>query len=174
MARMEIAPEIHDLCESAAARKHLELVDVRLRGSGRNRVLEVIVDHEDGGVSMDLITEVSLEISAALDRGDYIDGRYILEVSSAGLERPLLRPADYHRFTGREIKVRTREPVEGRRLLEGHLRAPGEEAFELELPEGEVVQIGYTSVAAANLKVDWAEELRRLDGGARDSLAAEG
>jgi ribosome maturation factor RimP len=133
----------------------------------------VILDREDGGVSMDLITEVSQEISDSLDRGYYIDGRYTLEVSSAGLERPLLRPTDFSRFMGREITVRTREPIEGRRLLEGQIRSAGEEVFELELPDGRLVQMAYASVAGANLKVDWAEELRRLDG-ERGSLAAEG
>ncbi|MDQ4149891.1 MAG: ribosome maturation factor RimP [Actinomycetota bacterium] len=168
MARTKISPEILDICRSAADRKHLELVDVNLRGSGRHRVLEVIVDREEGGVSIDLVADVSQDISNALDRDDYIEGSYTLEVSSAGLERPLVRPADYRRFEGREVKVRTQEPIDGSKRFEGRLRSAGNEGFELELPDGRALEIRYSQVAGANLVVDWTEELRRVEGGAGD------
>ena len=166
MTRISVSPEILDICQTAADRKHLELVDVSLKGSGRHRVLEVVVDREDGAISMDLVTDVSELISDALDRDDYIEGSYTLEVSSAGLERPLVRPADYRRFEGRDVKVRLRDPVAGRRNFQGRVVAAGDESFTLDLPGGEAVPVEYSQVAAANLVVDWADELRRVDDGA--------
>ncbi len=163
MARLEVSPSVRHICKSAADRRHLELVDVNLRSVGRQRVLEVILDRPDGGVSMELITEVSQEISRALDDDDSIQGRYMLEVSSAGLERPLLRPEDYRRFEGRDIQLRLREPLAGRKRFEGRIRFAGEESFELELADGTAVEVPFEAVTRANLAVDWAQELAGID-----------
>jgi ribosome maturation factor RimP len=159
VARLEVSPAVRRICQSAADRKHLELVDVSLRTTGRQRVLEVILDRPDGGLSMNLITEVSQQISRALDDDDSIQGRYLLEVSSAGLERPLIRPADYRRFEGRDIQLRLREPLDGRRRLTGRIAGTSEESFELELADGRTLEVPFEAVARANLEVDWAREL---------------
>jgi len=101
----------------------------------------------------------------------------VLEVSSAGLERPLVRPSDYHRFAGRQVKVRTLEPIEGRRTFTGSIRSAGDDTFVLgEEPagggdgaaahgRGGVVEIPYVAVARARLVVDWQEELRGRSAG---------
>jgi ribosome maturation factor RimP len=163
VARLEVSPSVHHICKSAADRRRLELVDVNLRTAGRQRVLEVILDRPEGGMSMDLITEVSQEISRALDDDDSIQGRYMLEVSSAGLERPLTRPADYRRFEGRDIQLRLREPLAGKKRFEGRIGGAGDESFELELADGGAVEIPFEAVARANLAVDWAQELAGIE-----------
>jgi ribosome maturation factor RimP len=163
VARLEVSPSVRHICKAAADRRHLELVDVTLRDAGRQRVLEVILDRPDGGISMDLVTEVSQEISRALDDDDSIPGRYMLEVSSAGLERPLIRPADYRRFEGRDIQLKLREPLGGRKRFEGRIRSAGEESFELELADGTAFEIPFEGVARANLAVDWARELAGIE-----------
>jgi ribosome maturation factor RimP len=163
VARLEVSPSVHHICRTAADRRNLELVDVSLLGAGRQRVLEVILDRPDGRISMDLITEVSQEISRGLDDDDSIQGRYMLEVSSAGLERPLMRPGDYRRFEGRDIKLRLRDPIGGRKRFEGRIRFAGGESFGLELPDGTAVEVPFEAVARANLAVDWARELAGIE-----------
>lgn len=117
MTRLEVSQEVRAICLTVADDCGVELVDVRLGRSGRDLTLEVVVDR-DGVVDFDLVTDVSRRLSDALDEDeDLIDGSYVLEVSSAGLERPLLKPADYSRFTGREIKVVCREQVQGRNQI---------------------------------------------------------
>jgi ribosome maturation factor RimP len=131
-------------------------------------VLRVTVDDPAGPTSLEDIEQISEEISRALDAEDPIPGRYTLEVASAGLERPLVRPQDYHRFAGRKVKVRTLEPIEGHRTFTGSIRSAGEDTFVLALDsssggrdgEAAVVEIPYLAVVRAKLVVDWENELR--------------
>jgi ribosome maturation factor RimP len=164
-------------CEAIIARRGLELVELSLKREGRGQVLRITVDDPAGPTSIGEVAEVSEEISRALDEEDPISGRYTLEVSSAGLERPLVRPADYHRFVGRQVKVRTLEPLEpmgGRRTFTGSIRSAGDDMFVLDAdgPDGageaggEAVEIPYVAVARARLVVDWEQELRRRPAGA--------
>jgi ribosome maturation factor RimP len=160
----EALEAVRETCETILARRDFELVAVSVGQERRQRVLRVTVDRAEGGLTVDEIASVSDEISRALDEQDPIQGSYTLEVSTPGIERPLTRPEDFGRFAGRQIKVRCFEPIEGRRNFQGLLRSAGAESFVLEMPDGELVEIPYVSVARANLVVDWDEELRRVGG----------
>lgn len=159
MTRTEAMPVVHDICQSIAVSHGLELVEVRLTGGGRNRVLLVTLDRLEGPISLGDLTKVSEEISRALDIEDPIEGSYVLEVSSAGLERPLVKPADYRRFDGREVKVKLERPLEGRRNFQGKVASSNEQTFVLDVG-GEVVEIPYSEVARTKLVVDWDQALK--------------
>lgn len=152
---------VRELCESIADRRGLELVETKLGREGKRLMLRVTMDRPEGGITLDEVAEVSEEISHALDEEDPIDAPYTLEVSSPGIERPLVRPSDYVRFAGHEVKVRCLEAVEGRRTFQGVIRSTSKATFVLELPGPEVVEIPYATVASAKLVVNWEEELRR-------------
>ena len=154
------ADVVRSTCEQIVTRHGLELVECTIGVEGRTRVLRVTVDKPEGSTALGDVERVSEEISRALDAEDPIPGRYLLEVSSAGLERPLVRPSDYVRFAGRQVKVRTLELIEGRRTFTGSIRSAGDETFVLEVGADGVVEIPYTSVARARLVVDWENELR--------------
>jgi ribosome maturation factor RimP len=99
----------------------LEVVDVELRGAGKSRMLRIYIDRP-GGVTHGDCEAVSREVGAILDVEDAVPGsQYVLEVSSPGLDRRLLKPADYERFAGRRIRLHTREAVDGQRKFEGRL-----------------------------------------------------
>ena len=108
----------------------LELVDVELRGGGRHRTLRLVIDRASSasggaaGVTHEDCAAVSREVSAILDvEGAVPGGSYTLEVSSPGLDRKLVRPSDYARFTGSRVKLMTREPIDGNRHFEGRLES---------------------------------------------------
>ncbi|HEX2054473.1 MAG TPA: hypothetical protein VHJ78_12205 [Actinomycetota bacterium] len=163
MARLEVSPAVRAICQEVADRHSVELVEVKFGRSGRNVTLEVVVDR-DGDVDFDLITEVSKDLSDALDEDeDVIEGSYILEVSSAGLERRLLKRADYDRFTGREVKVVCRQAVQGRNQFRGTLAQAGDESFGLDVQGAGRVEIPYELVKKAHLWVDWEQELRKAE-----------
>ncbi len=105
----------------------LELVDVERRPG----VLAVTVDRQ-GGVDLDALTTANRAVSRALDELDPIPGRYSLEVSSPGLERPLRTPAHFARAVGETITVKTRPQVTGERRRRGRLVAADDEGFELD------------------------------------------
>jgi len=87
----------------------LELVQVQYRREDHGWVLRILVDRP-GGVSVDECGEFSREVSDLLDVEDLIDNSYNLEVSSPGLDRPLIKPEDFERFAGREITLKTTSP----------------------------------------------------------------
>lgn len=126
-----------------------ELVEARFSAGP---LLTLLVDREDGPVDHEFTTRVISAISPALEDEGY-DG--MIEVSSPGIERPLTRPEHFRRFVGRGAKVRTSEPVEGRRNFTGVIERAGEEAFVLKLLEGGgKMELPFGSVARANLKED--------------------
>ena len=160
MSGVEGLEAVRAVCSSILDRRNYELVDVNLAREGRRTLLRVTVDQPEGNIGLDELAMVSEEISRALDDLDPIEGTYTLEVASPGIERPLVRPSDYLRFKGHEVKVRAKEPIEGRRNFRGFITTAGEETFVLQL-DNQVVEIPYSSVLTAKLVVDWDEELRR-------------
>ena len=86
----------------------IELVDLEFKKAGRSYILRIFID-KPGGINLDDCAEVSRELSVQLDVEDCIPGRYTLEVSSPGLDRPLKKEQDYVRFQGRLALVKTSE-----------------------------------------------------------------
>lgn len=97
-----------------------ELVDVELAGGRHSPTLRVYIDGPRG-VTVDDCANVSRQLSAILEVEDPLPGHYTLEVSSPGLDRPLVTPADYRRFAGETVKVRMYQPTEGRKNFTGRL-----------------------------------------------------
>jgi ribosome maturation factor RimP len=124
-----------ELGEIAAARG-CELLHAEFVGG----VLRLVLDRpeEQGGVGLADCEAVSKEASALLDVAEFGRGRYTLEVSSPGLDRPFYRTSDYKRFLGRRVRVRFRAPETGKRAtVVGRLAAYREADGEIELTETE-------------------------------------
>ena len=114
---------VREVVERVAASSGLEVVDVEMRGGGKSRMLRVTID-KPSGVTHEDCANLSREVGTILDVEDAVPGgAYLLEVSSPGLDRPLLKPADYERFTGSLLKLKTRDPVNGSRHAEGRLES---------------------------------------------------
>ena len=115
------------------------LVRVRFSGGGRP-TLQVMAERIDGAaMAVEDCAEISRTLSALLDVEDPLPGAYLLEVSSPGLDRPLVKPADYERFAGETAQVETARPVDGRKRFRGRLGGLVEGGVRLLLDEGEVV-----------------------------------
>jgi ribosome maturation factor RimP len=99
-----------------------EVVRVAISGSDGRKTLQVMADRSDGSlISVNDCEEISHALSAIFDVEEPVSGRYHLEVSSAGIDRPLTRLKDFSAFAGFEAKVETKMPVEGRKRFRGHL-----------------------------------------------------
>lgn len=127
----------------------LHLYDVEHVGA----TLRVLVDRP-GGVDLDLLAQVTRELSSALDAADPVSGRYTLEVSSPGLERPLRNPAHFAAALRSLVRVKTRPGTEGERRVEGMLAAAGEEGITVETA-GECRHLGYEEIERAQTVFDW-------------------
>lgn len=142
---------------------------VRALVSGRhNPLLQVMAERKDGrAMHVDHCVEISHTLSALLEAADPIAGSYTLEVSSPGLDRPLMKPADYARFAGRAAKIETVRPLDGRRRFHGRLAGIDGETVRLETPDGPVA-IAFADIVRARLVVDdkaMQDALRHETGG---------
>ena len=117
-----VAQRVWALAEPGVVTAGLELVDVQYRPEGGRAVLRLLIDRPTGGVTIDELARMSRELGHVFDAHDAVPGRYHLECSSPGLNRPLIRPPHYERAVGQRVYVRTRNPVDGRRQYRGVLR----------------------------------------------------
>jgi ribosome maturation factor RimP len=131
-----------------------ELVGVEFGGGGGHQVLRFYID-KPGGVGISDCEAVSRGIDTLIEVEDVIRGRYALEVSSPGLDRPLTKPADYARFEGSLTKVRTKAPVGGQKVFTGRIEGPDEDGFNLITQDGKVFRIEYGQVEKARLEVEF-------------------
>ena len=153
---------VKEIVERVAASSGLEVVELELRGSGKARRLCIFID-KPGGVTHEDCATVSREVGTILDVEDAMPGgAYVLEVSSPGLDRKLLKPADFERFQGSLIKFSTHQPVDGNRHFSGRLVGfvDGQLTVELEAaPAGKKapqhgagrLQVAYSNIEKAKL-----------------------
>lgn len=136
--------------------RDVEIVAHRARRSGRTTALTLIVDRPDG-VDLRLCERVASRLNAMLESEP---DAYTLEVESPGLDRPLLRPADYERFRDRAVRVITTLPVAGAKTHRGTLRGVRANAIILQQPTGEF-PIPLAMVKTAKLEYDPRADLQR-------------
>ncbi len=126
-----------------------ELVGVEYLTQGRDGLLRVYIDAEDG-IRIEDCQRVSHQLSGVLDVEDVIKGHYSLEISSPGLDRPLFSAAHFARFAGSEVKLRLDAPLNGRRKFRGTLIGVEDGEVRL-LMDGEEVRVPLASIDRANL-----------------------
>lgn len=141
-----------------------EFVELERAGSRARPVLRVRIDLPDSepgrGVTLEDCTRVSRALEADLDEREELGSRYVLEVSSPGVERPLVRRRDFERFAGRRAALKGYAALADRaKRLEGELLGVSGEADEervrLRLDDGEVVTVPRREIARATLVFEW-------------------
>ncbi|HKJ72447.1 MAG TPA: ribosome maturation factor RimP [Gammaproteobacteria bacterium] len=144
--------QLINLLEPVVATMGYELVELEWAGTGGNRVLRLYID-APGGIGLDDCEAVSHAVEEVLDREDPIAETYSLEVSSPGVDRPLRKAADYERFTGERVKVKTFGPIDGQRSFTGTLAGLEDAHVVVETAEGRTA-IPLGQVAKAHLVAD--------------------
>ncbi len=152
-----VAEQVYQLLAPVVATAGVELLDVEWTGG----TLRVVLDHEDG-VTTDSLTTVNRLISPILDQHDPVPGRYTLEVSSPGVERPLRRPEHFRRAVGETIIIKSLPGVEPRRLkgllasiAEQNLTVEVAEVDGVDLAEVDTRQVELADIASAKTFFDW-------------------
>lgn len=153
MGEKDVEALVRPVVEAAG----LEVWEVSFGREQGRRVLRVTVDR-DGGVDLDTIAEVSERLSRRLDLEGFAgESAYALEVSSPGLERSLRSPRHFERSVGQQVKVKTVEPVDGRRVHEGALVSADAEAIVIASDGGEL-RVPYAGIASARTVFEWGRE----------------
>jgi ribosome maturation factor RimP len=149
---LERLPHLEARVEPTLEAMGFEVVRIALTGSEGRRTLQVMADRRDGSqISVEDCEEISHALSAIFDVEDPVNGRYDLEVSSAGIDRPLTRLKDFAVYAGFEAKVETKVPVNGRKRYRGKLAGTTEDGkVRIATEEGETV-IAFENVGNAKL-----------------------
>jgi ribosome maturation factor RimP len=149
---MSVSERVRAVIEPLVAEAGLDLFDLDHVGG----MLRVSVDRT-GGVDIDAIAALTRSISRALDENDPIAGRYTLEVSSPGLERPLRTPAHFAWAVGHDVTIKTVATFDGPRRIAGVLQRAGDDQVEVAVdgPGGDVVTLPYDQIDKARTVFDW-------------------
>jgi ribosome maturation factor RimP len=142
---------VKELVEPLVASQGGEVVDVE-HGPG---LLRISLDLVGGGIDLETITRFSEQISDLLDLHDPVPGRYTLEVSSPGLERPLKTPAQFQRFVGTTVNIKTKSHVEGDRRFQGSLTEVTDDEVTVSIPGGEPRILRYDDIEKAKTVFEW-------------------
>jgi|SRR5208337_4275967 len=161
---------VREIAERVAASSGLEVVEIEFLGGGKARMLRVFLDKPAagaeplGGVTHGDCANFSREFGTILDVEDVMPGSYTLEVSSPGLDRKLIKAADFTRFVGSRVKLTTRQAVDNNRHFEGRLEAFENGRLTLDLSvaskksqkkmgaaAGQKLEIEFANVEKANL-----------------------
>lgn len=129
-----------------------ELVAVEIAGGSGNAIMRVYIDSPEG-ISVDDCAEVSYQVSGLLDVEDPLRGKYTLEVSSPGLDRPLVSLDHFKQFIGERMKIRCTEPVLGRKRFTGHLDSIEGETLIMAV-DNEIYEIPLEIIEKANLAIE--------------------
>jgi len=151
--RPAITSRIEAIADRVAISEGIEVVEVEVKGGGRNQLVRISIDKPEGVTHADC-ERISQQVGTILDVEDVVPGHYTLEVSSPGLERKLLKPGDYERFLGKRAKVTLRAPVENQRHWEGTLAGFADGVISLDAA-GRQIRFPFEQVEKANLKFEW-------------------
>jgi len=143
---------ITSLAEQVAAQMGLEVVLAEIKGGGRS-IVRIFID-QPGGIALSDCERFSKRFSAVLDVEDAIPFSYVLEVSSPGLDRRLVRAADFVRFSGKAARVRTRLAYDGQRNFQGRIIGVTDGRVSLELATGRKMDIPLADIERANLVIE--------------------
>ena len=173
----DILEKVRAIAEPLAAAEGLELVDLDFAGGGGQTILRLYIDRVSGqvptaedlaaiarglpraSVTLDDCANISRSVSAALDVEDPIAGRYELEVSSPGLDRPLRSRAHFERFAGSKVRVKTFGPIstaDSRKTFIGKLVGYQDDKVVVDV-DGTVFQIPHDQIAKANIEYQFED-----------------
>jgi ribosome maturation factor RimP len=145
---------IGKIIERVAAREGLELVHWETVGPRNNFVLRIYID-KPGGVTHGDCEAVSNQVGTLLDVEDVIPNRYVLEVSSPGIERGLYKWSDYERFSGSRIKLKISQPIDGQRNFKGKLIGLNGDFVSLDADGRGQMEIPYEQIVKANIEYEF-------------------
>lgn len=160
MAENSIALRIREIAQKIATTREVEFVHSEVVGTKRDSVVRIYIDKADG-LTIEHCSGFSSAIEEILDVEDFIPGKYVLEVSSPGIERELYSLDDVIKFTGRLVKIKAKAGIESQKTFVGVLESVEDGVLKITDRTVGKVLLPYADVAKANLKIDLQEEFKR-------------
>jgi ribosome maturation factor RimP len=157
-----LAAEVAALVEPVLEERGFRLVRVTVSGR-EGKTVQIMAERPDGSITIEDCESISRELSPLLDVADLIGDSYRFEVSSPGIDRPLVRPSDFDDWAGYEAKVELKEPVDGRRRFRGRLEgyAAGEAKIAADIGAAGSKLIGLPVALISEARLVLTDELVR-------------
>lgn len=154
---MDILKKVEEILEPSLTHMGYEIVRIQMSGLKR-KTLQIMIDRLDGaGITVEDCEQVSRYSSVLLDQYDPISGAYMLEISSPGMDRPLVKLKDYQRFIGHDIILKTHIAINNRKTFPGKLESASESEVVLTIinsaNESEKVTIPFSDIKSAKLHI---------------------
>jgi len=153
MTKASISQTVLELVTPLVEEEGLELVDVEYKKTGREWTLRILID-KASGVTLDDCQKISRKVEDLIDVENLLPTRYVLEVSSPGLDRPLKNEREFLRFVNKRITVKTFSPIENRKSFEGRIAGCENQTLYLD-DEGVVREIPLKGIAQARLIIEF-------------------
>jgi ribosome maturation factor RimP len=158
-----VAAEVAAVVEPVLEDLGFRLVRVKIQGAAADKIVQLMAERPDGTITIDDCEVISKQVSPVLDVADPVAGAYRLEVSSPGIDRPLVRPSDFEDWSGHEAKIELTEPVDGRRKFKGVLEGfeDGEVRLKADTGEHGIQHLGLPVNLISDAKLVLTDELIR-------------
>jgi len=159
-----VAADVAAIVEPVLLDLGFRLVRVKIQGGGTaDRIVQLMAERPDGSITVDDCETISKGVSPVLDVADLVHGAYRLEVSSPGIDRPLVRPSDFEDWAGHEARIELSEAVGGRKRFKGVLDGfeDGEVRITADTGEHGVQLLGLPVHLISEAKLVLTEELIR-------------
>ena len=159
-----LAAEIAQIVEPVLEDLGFRIVRVKIQGGGSaDRIVQLMAERPDGSISIDDCETISKRISPVLDVADPVQGAYRLEISSPGIDRPLVRRSDFERWAGHLAKVELARPLDGRKRFKGKLEGfeDGEVRMTADTGEHGIQHIGLPVHLISDARLVLTDELIR-------------
>ncbi|PIP19754.1 MAG: ribosome maturation factor RimP [Candidatus Omnitrophica bacterium CG08_land_8_20_14_0_20_41_16] len=150
MDREVLISQLNILLEDYLKSLNLILVDIIYRYEGRDLVLRILTDKLTGGITLDECAILNRDIGGLLDEKDIIQGRYILEISSPGLDRPLKTKNDFLRCLNKSARFFLNELINGKLEWEGLINKVGEDSVFISV-EDNLIEVPFLKINKARL-----------------------
>ncbi|MEQ1672314.1 MAG: ribosome maturation factor RimP [Hyphomicrobium sp.] len=162
MLETGLAAEFAQLSEPVLVDMGYRLVRVSVSGA-TDRIVQIMAERPDGSITVDDCEAISKGLSPVLDVADVLSGKYRLEISSPGIDRPLVRPSDFEDWAGYEAKIETKEPVDGRKRFKGELEGfeDGEVRIAADAGKLGIQHLGFPISLIADAKLVLTDDLIR-------------
>lgn len=152
---MGLEDRVRQVVEEVIDGRDLFLVEVDIRGQKGSRAVDIFID-SDAGIGIDVLAKVSREIGFILETEDVIAGRYNLNVSSPGADRPLVHPRQYRKHIGRPLRIeRAGKDGTENEVIVGDLLEVHDDGIVLNSGPTETVRCDYKDIETARVQLPW-------------------
>lgn len=153
MSKKKVTELVSEMLEPFLKENGYELFNIEYIKEGKDWFLRIYIDNEQERIGIDDCEKVSRYISAKLDEADPIDKNYYLEVSSPGIDRPLIKDSDYEKYKGKEIDIMLYQAVNGQKLLTGTLQGLENNMISIKDNKGKIIEIPKEKASKVKLAV---------------------